>query len=69
MKKSLIVARTILAVGAVLLGHALAQTPATQTPPAKKDIIGNETTMNGVKIIYLFTEHGNLYDAIMIRVK
>jgi len=36
MKKPLIVARTLLAVGAVLLGHALAQTPATKTPPAKK---------------------------------
>jgi FKBP-type peptidyl-prolyl cis-trans isomerase FklB len=36
MKKPLIVARTLLAVGAVLLGHAMAQTPATQTPPAKK---------------------------------
>ena len=35
MKKPLIVVRTLLAAGAVLLGHALAQT-ATQTPPAKK---------------------------------
>jgi FKBP-type peptidyl-prolyl cis-trans isomerase FklB len=36
MKKPLIVARTLLAVGAVLLGHAMAQTPAPKTPPAKK---------------------------------
>ena len=40
MKKPLIVARTLLAAGAVLLGQALAQTPAqtpaTKTPPAKK---------------------------------
>jgi FKBP-type peptidyl-prolyl cis-trans isomerase FklB len=36
MKKPLIVVRTLLAAGAVLLGHALAQTSPTQTPPAKK---------------------------------
>jgi FKBP-type peptidyl-prolyl cis-trans isomerase len=36
MRKPLIVLRTFLTVGAVLVGNALAQTSPSQTPPAKK---------------------------------
>lgn len=46
MKKPLIVLRTLLAVGAVLLGNALAQTSPTKTPtpPAKKQTTPAKST-------------------------
>lgn len=51
MRKPLIVIRTFLTVGVVLVGNALAQTSPTQTPPAKKPAApaGKTTSSAGTK--------------------